>query len=162
MTNPRSMTAPKSSTPRFTVNTATVGLAFGIIGALVESSIDQSRFHGHMGARDPAIFIRATLVAALAKRFSLEVLDVEPTAKVADDGDGQPDGPPKAPDLVLEITPNEWGLVSAPAGGAGVAYEGTCDCETCGPRRSWRRPSVPAARSRASPWESSRRTMAPG
>jgi fermentation-respiration switch protein FrsA (DUF1100 family) len=125
MTNPRFIVAAKSSTPRFTVNTATVGLAFGIIGALIETSIDQARFHGHMGARDPAIFIRATLVAALAKRFSLEVLDVGPTAKVADDGDGQPDGPPKAPDLVLEITTNEWGLASAPTGGAGVAYEGT-------------------------------------
>jgi hypothetical protein len=109
MTNPRSLAAPKASTPRFTVNTASVGLAFGLIGALVESAVDQRRFHGHMGVREPAIFIRATLVAALAKRFSLEVLAVGPTAKVADDGDGQPDGPPKAPDLVLDITTNQWG-----------------------------------------------------
>ncbi len=129
LTNPRSVAAPKFSTPRFIINMAGVGFAFGIIGAMVEQSIDNSKFPQRTGVRDPATSIRATLVAALAKRFALEPLDVDATAEAADAdanvGAGQPARAPRSPDLVLEIRTSEWGLVRALQGGVGVNYQGT-------------------------------------
>ncbi len=76
MTNPRTVAAPRAPTPSFTSNTASIGIMFGFIGMAVESSMDRSRLLGHSGPiRNPAGAIRASVVAALAKRFSLEVVD---------------------------------------------------------------------------------------
>jgi hypothetical protein len=121
MTNPRTVAAPRQPTPSFTSNTATVGAMFGLVGAALESSMDRSRLLAHSGPiRDPAGAIRASVVAALAKRFALAVVD--PNAPRSDD-DAPAAAPPAPPDLIVEIRTTAWGVVGA-SGGVGFTYDG--------------------------------------
>lgn len=99
-------------TPKFRVDTAGAIGAFGLLAAAIQDSIDQSKLKGKR-VPDPAEEITEALVNAVAKHFSMTVLD-------GDDIDrGQ------TSHLVLRIQTTHWGLQTAKQGGVGVVYEGT-------------------------------------
>ena len=97
LTNPRSVSAPR------------------LVAAFV-SGVDSYPDE----VADPAISIRASVVAALAQRFALEVLD--PDAR-ADTTAGQADRRASQADLILEVRTIHWKVSSNPR--PRVWYDGT-------------------------------------
>jgi len=107
---PRSISGRFVKGPRFTISTATVGFAFGLIGGAIENSIDDAKLKGQR-VRDPAQAMADQLLEDLATRFSLTIVHAGEHA-------------PRA-DLVLRLATTQWALSKAKLGGVGVSYEGT-------------------------------------
>ncbi len=105
LTKPRSIAGRIGLTPKFRVDTNSIGLAFGLIGAAIEHEIDASRLKP-VAVHDPSLDIVDQLEDDLAKRFSLTVRDGDSLA-----------------DLVLRVQTTRWGIQNARLGGVGGLYE---------------------------------------
>jgi hypothetical protein len=108
---PRSVAGVVGPAPRFLVSTHK---SVSFVAAAIQSSLDARRLR-LVGLHDPARAIAEALIDALAKRFSLDVLD----ANDQDQG--------LKPHLMLRIQTINWGLQVAPTGGAAISYEGTLE-----------------------------------
>ncbi len=104
-TNPRSIAGRTGPTPKFRVDTNSVGLAFGLVGAAIEHGMDEARLKP-IGVHDPSLDIVDQLEDDLAARFSLTVRDGDSPA-----------------DLVLRVETTRWGIQNAKLGGVGGLYE---------------------------------------
>jgi hypothetical protein len=117
-TNPRIVRVKRWRPPKFdaeTMNGAFLmgGLIGAAVGAVVEGSDRKKLTQG--GIDEPAVHIREVLGAALARRFSLQIVTT----------DERVPGLAPGADLLLDVRTTEWGVAPTGRGRYGVKYEGT-------------------------------------
>jgi hypothetical protein len=77
------------------------------------------------GIHDPAVPIRREIAEALAKRFSIKVVDHKDVNIRGRSTSGHPEGHARPADLVLDIRTTDWGIVSTRIRHYAAKYGGT-------------------------------------
>jgi len=117
---PRSIALAKMGYVAFDTQTSPPGAVFlGVVGVVMAAAMapgDEATTNGFR-MQDPAVAIRAAVLARLARRFGMTVISEA-------EAQGE-QGAPVATDLTLAIDTSTWGIMPTRIGHYGVKYRGT-------------------------------------